>query len=110
MNTEFLLMVAGALFFAGMGISYISAFSERRSSSLELRVEKLLPGINCGQCGYPGCSGYAKALSEGKAAVNLCRPAGADVAKQLASTLGIPDSDCDSDEDLFFSPREVAYS
>ena len=25
-------------------------------------LEEILPGANCGACGYSGCSGYAKAV------------------------------------------------
>lgn len=48
----------------------------------------ILPGANCGSCGYPGCEGYAKAMLEG-AAVNACGPGGAAVAQKLASCLGV---------------------
>ena len=43
---------------------------ERLASILEI-----LPGANCGSCGYPGCEGYAKAMLDG-AAVNSCGPGG----------------------------------
>ncbi len=37
-------------------------------------VEKLLPGANCGACGYPGCHGLAEALVKGEASkVSLCK-------------------------------------
>ena len=29
------------------------------------KVAALLPGANCGGCGYPGCSGMASALVKG---------------------------------------------
>ena len=32
-------------------------------------VRDCLPGANCGACGYSGCDGYAKALSEGMASI-----------------------------------------
>ena len=41
------------------------------------RVEKvtgLLPGANCGGCGYAGCADYARAIVEKGAPTNLCRP------------------------------------
>lgn len=56
------------------------------------RVEKImeeLPGINCGACGFSGCEGYAKALVEGKAAVNLCKPGGAKTTAAVGDVLGI---------------------
>ena len=29
-------------------------------------VEKVLPGVNCGACGYVNCNGFAKAVIQGK--------------------------------------------
>ncbi len=48
---------------------------------------EILPGANCGSCGYPGCEGYAKAMLDG-AACNACGPGGAEVAARLAEVLG----------------------
>ncbi|MFV0380373.1 MAG: (Fe-S)-binding protein [Anaerorhabdus sp.] len=38
-------------------------------------VTDLLPGYNCGGCGFPGCSGLAKALVSNEADVAACKPA-----------------------------------
>ena len=54
----------------------------------QVAVESMLPGANCGSCGYPGCSAYAKAICDG-APTNLCGPGGADVAKKVADYLGV---------------------
>ena len=48
----------------------------------------LLPGANCGSCGYPGCEGYAKAMVDG-APCNLCGPGGPQAAQELAKVLGV---------------------
>lgn len=34
----------------------------------------LLPGYNCGGCGFPGCSGMADALADGSGDVEKCKP------------------------------------
>lgn len=35
----------------------------------------LLPGANCGACGFPGCAGFANAIVEGKAtSISACKP------------------------------------
>lgn len=52
-------------------------------------VEAILPGSNCGQCGFPGCSGAAVAIANGDAAVTCCPPGGRAVVQQLAQRLGI---------------------
>lgn len=54
-------------------------------------LEELLPGANCGACGFSGCSGYAAAMSKGEAKPGLCSPGGEAVAKQCAELLGAGD-------------------
>jgi electron transport complex protein RnfB len=55
----------------------------------ELAALEVLPGVNCGACGFPGCAGYAKALAAGTVDLNLCPPGGADVVAKLARILGV---------------------
>jgi electron transport complex protein RnfB len=49
----------------------------------------MLPGSQCGQCGFPGCAGAAQALASGSAPVTLCPPGGRAVAEALAAKLGV---------------------
>ncbi|MFH1287307.1 MAG: RnfABCDGE type electron transport complex subunit B [bacterium] len=56
---------------------------------LEEKFLGALPGINCGACGYPGCSGYAHQLASGNAPPDKCVAGGHDVAKKLGELLGI---------------------
>jgi len=51
-------------------------------------IEPLMPGANCGGCGYPGCSGYAAALCEG-APANLCPALKPEVRCRIAEILGV---------------------
>ncbi len=37
-------------------------------------LERSLPGVNCGACGYAGCNALARALAEGKAAGQRVHP------------------------------------
>ncbi len=55
----------------------------------ELAIQDVLPGANCGACGYPGCSGFAKGVAEGKVQPTACTPGGAEVIEAIASVLGI---------------------
>lgn len=55
----------------------------------ELAALEVLPGANCGACGFPGCAGYAKALVSGSVDLNQCPPGGADVVAKLARILGV---------------------
>jgi electron transport complex protein RnfB len=51
-------------------------------------VEKLLPRIQCAQCGYPGCRPYAAAIVSGAADINRCPPGGTETIARLATLLG----------------------
>jgi electron transport complex protein RnfB len=53
------------------------------------QLEVLMPGSQCGQCGFPGCKPAAEALAAGKASVTLCPPGGRALAEQLAKLLGV---------------------
>lgn len=55
----------------------------------EAAILAVLPGANCGACGEPGCSGYARAVAEGRLAPNLCLQGGRQTAEALAAILGI---------------------
>ena len=48
----------------------------------------ILPGVNCGSCGYAGCEQYAKALLDGTPP-NACTAGGDRVADELAAFLGV---------------------
>ena len=52
-------------------------------------IEAMMPGSQCGQCGYPGCAGAAKAVAEGQAPVTLCPPGGKALAQSLAARMGV---------------------
>jgi len=53
------------------------------------RILSLLPGANCGACGLGGCSGFAKALVEGKIEVGMCGPSDPEAQKEIAGVLGV---------------------
>jgi RnfABCDGE-type electron transport complex B subunit len=48
-----------------------------------------LPGANCGACGLAGCSGLAKAIVHGSAAVDACLPGGEEVVELIADIMGV---------------------
>ena len=55
----------------------------------ELKVRELLPGNNCGGCGYPGCDGLASAIAKGEAEVNSCPVGGTNVANKISEVMGV---------------------
>ncbi len=52
-------------------------------------IEEILPGANCGGCGYPGCSANAEAIVAGKASPDSCVASGTEVAVLIAELMGV---------------------
>lgn len=52
------------------------------------QIEEILPGANCGACGYAGCAAYARALVEEDASITVCAPGGKEVSDNMAEILG----------------------
>lgn len=53
-------------------------------------VETLLPGANCGSCGYSGCHAFATACASATSLENLnCPGAGGEAMEKIADILGL---------------------
>lgn len=75
---------------AGLGLAVASIVMAVPVDEKAEEIEAVLPGANCGACGFSGCSGYAKALSEGKTKeTSLCAPGGNEVAAKVAEIMGV---------------------
>ena len=72
------------LFLGIAGIKFAVEVDEKEEAVLGV-----LPGNNCGGCGYPGCSGLAAAIAKGEAPVNACPVGGEPVGKQIAEIMGV---------------------
>jgi len=59
------------------------------SDPRELAILEVLSGANCGACGLPGCSAYAKAVVEGEAGPGLCTPGGQSTLELVANIMGV---------------------
>jgi len=73
----------------GLLLGVASSYFAVESDPLELEIEAMLPGSQCGQCGYPGCTPAATALVKGEADITLCPPGGRSLAEELAERLGV---------------------
>lgn len=72
------------LFLGIAAISFKVEVDEREEAILEV-----LPGNNCGGCGYAGCSGLAAAIVKGEAPVNACPVGGENVGNKVAGIMGV---------------------
>lgn len=51
-------------------------------------IVKILPGANCGGCGYAGCANYAEAIVGENAKCNKCVAGGDKVSAEIAQIMG----------------------
>ena len=77
----------GAVF--GIGLSYASRIFAIKVDERVARVREILPGANCGACGYAGCEALADAIVAGKAVVSSCPVGGDAVAALAAEIMGV---------------------
>lgn len=79
--------VTGALF--GLLLAIASrAFAVKKDQRVD-QILELLPGANCGGCGFAGCAAYADALVAGSAQVGACSACSAEATQQIAQILGV---------------------
>lgn len=87
-------MIYAVLVLGGIGLImglFLAFASKKFEVEIDPNVEKILevlPGINCGACGYPGCGGYAEAVALEGADPTLCAPGGSKVANDIAAIMG----------------------
>ena len=55
----------------------------------EEAIAEILPGANCGGCGYAGCGGYAEAVLNGEAPIGKCASGGNECAQNMAAIMGV---------------------
>lgn len=82
------IVVGGLAFIFGFGLTYADKKLSVMKDEKTAAVEDVLPGVNCGACGYPGCSGYAEAVATGRAELDLCSPGGSAVTVAIGKIMG----------------------
>jgi electron transport complex protein RnfB len=73
----------------GGGLGFAAHYFRVEGNPLAAEIEAMMPGSNCGQCGYPGCTAAAAALAGNAAPASLCPPGGKGLAQRLADKLGL---------------------
>lgn len=88
-----MLVAVSSLTVLGAVLGVLLGFASRRfhveGNPVVAEVETMMPGSNCGQCGFPGCSGAATAIADGSAAPTCCPPGGKSLAAAIAAKLGL---------------------
>ncbi|KAF1079771.1 MAG: Electron transport complex protein RnfB [Candidatus Rifleibacterium amylolyticum] len=88
-------------FVFGAVLSFASKkFEVKIDPKIEQTLE-LLPGANCGGCGYPGCAGFAEAIVLKGVAPNLCPVMAAENRKKIEDLLGLNKVDAPEKKPVF---------
>ena len=86
---EAVYIMGGLGIVVGLGLAVASKVFHVYVDPKILAVDDVLPGANCGGCGYPGCMPNAEAIVAGKSSPNSCVAAGAETAEEIAALMGV---------------------
>ena len=90
--TAFIAMAA-----LGAFLALVLAVASRRFAvevnPLVEQINAVLPGANCGGCGYAGCFNYAEAVALKGADPTLCAPGGVKTGMDIAKLMGMEASE-----------------
>ncbi len=75
--------------FAGILLTVVSKIFAVETDPRIDEVNEALPQVNCGACGFSGCSEYARAIVEDGVQPNLCKPGGNNSADKIAEIMGV---------------------
>ncbi len=88
-------MIYPAIIMGGLGLIFgaLLAFASKKfhveTDPRQADIRAILPGANCGGCGYPGCDGFAEALVNGTGKITGCAAGGSALAENIAAILGV---------------------
>lgn len=86
----FSILILGALgLLFGIILGFASKKFEVKVDERIPKIREVLPGANCGGCGYPGCDAYATAVVEHGANITLCGVGGSSISKKIGEILGV---------------------
>ena len=90
---EAIIMPVVILGITGVLMGLFLAFASKKFEvEVDPKVEAILavlPGANCGACGFPGCAGYAAGVALEGAKMTLCAPGGPKVAAKIGDIMGV---------------------
>lgn len=81
------LAVLGGLF--GLALAFAAKVFYVKVDEREEQINEVLPGANCGGCGFAGCGGCAAAIVSGRAPISSCVPGGNDTTAKVAKIMGV---------------------
>ena len=90
MNSIFIysiILLGGLGLFFGIGLAVAAKIFHVTVNPKIEEIMAVLPGANCGACGYPSCEEFAKAVLKGEAPVDGCKVGREKVAEKVKAVL-----------------------
>lgn len=84
-NAFIAMLIIGAVCGLILGYAGIKFHVEPDHRAEEIRA--MLPGYNCGGCGYAGCDAMAAALADGTGDIDKCKPSKPDAKAAIKQYL-----------------------
>lgn len=87
------IVLGGLGLLLGLGLTFAYIKLAVVPSEVEKKLLDVLPGVNCGACGFPGCAGFAAALAKQGKDAGFCPVGGQEVESKVSEILGIAASE-----------------
>ena len=68
----------------GLLLALVSKIFAVKTNPRVEEIAELMPGANCGGCGYASCHALAEAIEKGEAKTNSCRAASEENIKKIS--------------------------
>lgn len=69
-----IIILTATAFILSIILVFVSSSINKNNNMEEQKIEELLPGLNCGGCGFGSCHGMACEIIKNKEAYLNCRP------------------------------------
>lgn len=73
----------------GLILAYASKVFHVETDERAEKIAELLPGANCGGCGFTGCNALSEAILSGNAAIDACSSLSEDTIEKIAEIAGV---------------------
>ena len=83
-----IVILFGTGLIVGVAIALVVKYYGVAANPLLEKINELMPGANCGGCGYAGCSAYAQAMAENKARPGNCPSMSPETVKLICGLTG----------------------